>query len=109
MPNRGERTVGMKTTEGETAWMKFQVTDVNKALGAVKPLCAAGNKVVFDDEGSYILNKATGKITKMEEKRGVYVIRVWVPKGRGERELNEVDKGEPTAVAKGFQRLAKLM
>ncbi len=36
--------------------MKFQVADVTRALGSVKKICMAGNRVVFDEE-SYIENK----------------------------------------------------
>ena len=49
-------------------------------LGSVKKMCQAGNQVVFDDSGSYVVNKATGKRTWLEEKNGIYIMKVQIPK-----------------------------
>ena len=43
--------------------MRFQVCDVAKPQGSVSKIYAQGHKVVFDDEGSYVKNKRTGKRT----------------------------------------------
>ena len=48
-----------------------QVCDVNRGL-------LSGNKVVFDEDGSYIQNKATGEITMLEENAGMYELVMWV-------------------------------
>ena len=71
----------MITEEGDSAKMTFQMAQVNKALASVRRICEAGNKVVFDEMGSLIENKRTGKKTHMQKVNGVYVIKVKVPKG----------------------------
>ena len=40
----------------------------------------AGNRVVFDNEGSFIFNKATGKQTSMRRDKGVYKFDMWLKK-----------------------------
>ena len=58
--------------------MSIQVADVTKLLAAVSQICDAGNRVVFDSEGSYIENKVSGDITWLREKNGMYVLTLWV-------------------------------
>ena len=60
--------------------MTLQVVDVKKALGSVRRMCEAGNKVVFDDEGSYIENKRTGERAILIKERGSYILSLWVPR-----------------------------
>ena len=61
--------------------MTIQVAKVNKVLASVGRMWAAGNRVVFDDEeGSYIMNKKTGNITKLEKRNGVYKFNLMIPK-----------------------------
>ena len=52
--------------------------NVNKPLAPVKRVCVQGNRVNFDDGGSFIQNKATGEVAWMKERNGVYVIECWV-------------------------------
>ena len=53
--------------------MTFQVTDVTKALGSVSKIVANGNKIVFDESGSFIENKRSRERLWMREENGVYV------------------------------------
>ena len=76
----GEKTMEVWTKEGNSGQLTFQITKVMKPLGSVKRMCEAGNQVIFDDGGSYIINKATGKKTGLEENNGIYVMKVQVPK-----------------------------
>ena len=48
---------------------------------SVKRICRNNQRVVFDDEGSYIENKATGERLKVLEEDGEYVLDVWVNTG----------------------------
>ena len=50
---------------------------------SVKKICKNGNRVVFDEEGSYIENKWTGEQLKVEEEDGEYVLDIWVNTGEG--------------------------
>ena len=56
------------------------MADVNKALLSVPRTVKAGNRVVFDSEGSYIEHKTTGEWEPLEEKGGIYTLKVRVPR-----------------------------
>ena len=58
--------------------------DVHRPLMSVKRVCKNGNRVVFDDEGSYVENKKTGEKMVIEEDDGDYVLDVWVKLGKEE-------------------------
>ena len=62
IPNLGEQKLPLAIVEGSLRAMTFQVAPVAKPLGPVQRICAAGHTVVFDSEGSYILNKQTGEL-----------------------------------------------
>ena len=64
--------------EGTERNMTAQVCDVNKALLSVKRVVKAGNRVVFDEDGSYIEDKQTGEKMWMEENNGMYILKLWV-------------------------------
>mgnify|MGYP001287599973 CR=1 FL=1 len=56
------------------------VTDVEDALLSVSNLVQAGNRVVFDAGGSYVEHKFTDEVTPLVEQRGLYKLKMWVPK-----------------------------
>ena len=78
IPNLGEKSFRGYTDEGLRRSMKAQVCDVNKALLSVHKLVKAGNKVVFEDEGSYVEDKTTGERMWLQEKGGMYMLKMWV-------------------------------
>ena len=83
IPNYGERTLTLSTLDWSsvrnmTFQVTFQVTDVTKALGSVSKIVANGNKVVFDESGSFIENKRSRERLWMREDNGVYVLDVYV-------------------------------
>ena len=55
-----------------------QVCEVNKALLSVKRVVQAGNKVVFDADGSYIEDKSTEEKMWLRKENGMYMLRMWV-------------------------------
>ena len=55
--NEGEKTLMLMNEYGQSRKMTFQCAKTTKALGSVSKICSNGNRVVFDDEGSYIENK----------------------------------------------------
>ena len=68
-----EKIVKGCTHDGIAAGIVFQVVEkVQDNLASVRKICAAGSTDVFDDGGSYIRNKASGKCTKIEQKNLVY-------------------------------------
>ena len=70
IPNLGELMVPMVTTENTKRCMKMQVAEVTRPLASVKRMCEAGHAVVFDDEGSFIINKSTGEVNYLREEGG---------------------------------------
>ena len=78
--------------DGKCKSMNFQVTDCKKPLASVSKIVDKGNRVVFDGEGSYIENKVTGEIMRLERERGTYVMIV------------EYETSEELARASGFTR-----
>ena len=70
------------TNEGSAIGLEIQVVDVKKALGPVRKMCEAGNRVVFDDDGSCVENKRTGERTTLTKERGSYILTNWIPSRR---------------------------
>ena len=75
MPNYGGTQVKFKKN-GTSKTMNFEVTDCKKPLASVAKIVDKGNRVVFDAEESYILNKATGEKIQLERERGTFVMVV---------------------------------
>ena len=65
IPNLGEQRLPLMTQEGSLRAMTFQAAPVDRALGSVKRMCSSGHTIVFDDDGSYVLNKLTGEVNWM--------------------------------------------
>ena len=71
--------------------MTFQVAKVRGPLGSVRRMCEAVNRVVFDEEGSYIENKVSKKRVNIEKVKGVYLLKLWVKKNE-QQEVNSVSR-----------------
>ena len=78
----GEKTFTADTGLGHLRNMVAAVTDVDGALLSVSKVVRAGNRAVFDDEGSYIEHKQKGEVTPMSEVGGLYRLKMWVPKNQ---------------------------
>ena len=76
--NLGEKKFVGHSEAGHQRGMTAQVCDVNKALLSVKRIVAAGNRVVFDPNGSYIEDTSTGDRLQLKEKGGMYMLKLWV-------------------------------
>ena len=57
----------MLTAEGTLRAMTMQVADVSKPLQSVRAMMHARHAVIFDDEGSFAINKDTGEINVIED------------------------------------------
>ena len=79
-PTLGEKQFVGFTAEGEAQSVVAQVVDVSQGLLSVRTCTKSGNRVVFDIDGSYIENKATGKIIWLEEDGNLWSLRMWVKK-----------------------------
>ena len=62
IPNLGDIKMPMVMCEGTTRGMLMRAAPVSKPLASVKRKSQAGHTVVFDEQGSFIVNKSTGEI-----------------------------------------------
>ena len=81
IPNLGEKCFVAVAEEGQRRKMRAQVCSVNKALLGVSRMVQAGNRVVFEQSGSYVEDLHSGERMHMEEKGGMYMLKVWVERG----------------------------
>ena len=58
--------------------MKAQVCDVSKALLSVHRVVQADSQVVFSPQGSFVHDEGTGEKIHLEEKGGMYMLKLWV-------------------------------
>ena len=80
--HHGEKNFTAVTDAGLQHRMTAQVTDVNKALLSVSKLVSKGCRVVLDEDASYIENKSSGEWASLDQRHGMYVLRMWVPKAQ---------------------------
>ena len=71
----------------------------------------AGNRVVFDADGSYVQNKATGFKTGIAEENGTYSMVVWTQARKGVKQFNRFEalasvEEDEQQFASDFQRPA---
>jgi len=78
IPNLGEKQFVAVSDGGVMRQMKAQVCDVNKALLSVHRVAQAGNRVVFSAHGSFVQDEETGERMPLEEKGGMYMLKLWV-------------------------------
>jgi len=78
LPNLAEKKFVGISAEGVARGLIAQVAEVNKSLSSVAKVVRGGNRVVFDSEGSFIEDKETGERMWMEEKGGMYMLKMWV-------------------------------
>ena len=64
--------------DGSATGVAAQICAVNKTLMSVSKITGKGNKVVFDDECSFIENKATGERPWLTQSGGMYNLKMWV-------------------------------
>jgi len=76
--NYGEKKISGLNDDWEPAGIVAQVADVRRNLGSVMKMMEAGNRIVFDDEWSYIENKKTLRRTNMRREKGLMNFDVWV-------------------------------
>jgi hypothetical protein len=81
IPNKGQKRLEGFTDDGVPIGVIAQVAGVNKPLMSVMRTCHSGNTVVFDDEGSYVYNKASGIATEIKNNGRRYLFPVWVQQG----------------------------
>ena len=77
IPNLGEKQFIAVSDEGISRQITAQVCEVNKGLLSVRRMVDAGNRVVFEKSGSYIEDPHAGEVMYLEERQGMYVLKLW--------------------------------
>ena len=72
-------------TDEVSKGVKVQIADISHPLMAVKSLCLAKHRVIFDEDGSYAQHKQTGEVIEITEEKGEYVLEMWVFDGDQEK------------------------
>ena len=80
IPHMGTKTFTAHMENGEVRKLTATVTEVNKCLLSVSKIAAAGSRVVFDVEGSYIESSPKHPRIPLEAKRRMKVLMMWVAK-----------------------------
>ena len=70
--NLGERKLLGIMDDRSAKGVTTQVCAVNKTLMSVSKITSKGNRVVFDDDGSFIESKATGERSWLTQSGGMY-------------------------------------
>ena len=81
--NEGEKHMIMSSMEGVNRLVTAQVTEVSKPLLSVSKMVNAGNTVVFSKDSSYIYDEATGEVMNLEERNGMYLLKLWIRSSSG--------------------------
>ena len=82
-PNRGEKSFIGTIEEWISRAITAQVCDVNKGLLSVRRMVDAGNRVALTKHGSYIEDPVTGEFMNLEERYGMYILRLWTKRPKG--------------------------
>jgi len=64
---------GEKTRWSGKASIRFNVADVQRPLASASKVVSKGNRIVMEDNGSFIQSIATGEKIALRVERGVYV------------------------------------
>jgi hypothetical protein len=75
-PVEVEKNGGEQPQRTRTSCMTFNVAKVSKPLAAAGKVVDAGNRIVLDQQGSYVEHIATGERMHLRKERGVYVFDV---------------------------------
>ena len=79
LPNLGEKKCLAYFSNSNTArGLRMQVEDVSKPLMSVSRAVDSGCRIVYDQNWSFIEDKATGERTTIERRGGLYVMENWI-------------------------------
>ena len=73
--NEGEQRVQFLSERTKLMAMTFQVAKVRTPLTSLVRITKAGNRIILDSEGSYVVHKESEIKTPLREQQGVFVMR----------------------------------
>ena len=77
--NKGELTLRGIAENGTKMNIIAQASDVTKPLGAAREIVKAGNRIVLDEDSSYIENKTPKKRIPITRKNGMFMVAMRIP------------------------------
>ena len=69
------------TEDGGIRQITAQVCEVNEPLLSVSKMVAAGNRVLFSPEGSYVEDVNSGEVVWLKGQGGMFMFKVWAKTG----------------------------
>ena len=100
LSNLGQKRMPVVTAEGTLRGYTSQCADVSKQLQSVRQLLRTGRAVVFDDQGSFIVNRNSGEFNSIVDDGVNYTMPLWVVPPECVRALREQAAAE--AAKTGF-------
>ena len=106
IPAYGERQVKGFTDCWLPFSIKTQVAGVKSPLGSVMHMIRAGNRLTFDSQGSFMVNKKSGQKLPIHERDGGFEMDLWI-KNDGQNAGNGLDHvpNEGVEVRNRYQEL----
>ena len=80
--NYGEMMISGYTGDYVPLTVGAQIVEVQRNLASGFKIMVAGNKIVLDDDGSYIQNKANGRNINIANHNGEFKFEIWAPKNK---------------------------
>ena len=82
--DKGKKVPTVQTETGTLRRMSIRLGPVRKALACIAEMCDHGHRVVFDNDGSFILDKRSGESIPMHRRHMAYTFKAKVmePKPR---------------------------
>ena len=96
--NHGTRSVTRISDDYKRMYLIMHVADVKKTLASAYQIVQAGNKIVLDNDYSYIVSKVTGEKTVIEVNNGEFQFDLWVPAPDLNKAIIKVKDGQMTAL-----------
>ena len=84
--NYGKRDIKGFTGDWCPIEQSVQIAEVRRNLASAIKIVKAGNRIVLDDEGSFIEDKKTGRQIKIKMGEGEFEFDIWVPKVGSQKE-----------------------
>ena len=78
LPNLGEKVMAVVTQEGTLRGYCTQLADIIHALQSVRALTKSNHSVMFDADGSFVMNKLTGEYNIIDDDGVNYLMKQWI-------------------------------
>ena len=106
--NYGQRTLKGYSEDNVPLEVAVQVAEVKRNLASAMKIMKAGNRIVLDDQGSYIEQKSSGKQIKIRTDRDEFEFEIWVPKAKSGEEPVKGKKKVSFESKNQFQALSNM-